>query len=436
MMKNKKNKLTVTRILGGLIAVCCLSVSAAETGFVSTIKNGYSAKKAYELHNKWSVGKFITITESGGYSYLHLGEFLPQAIIARDGKVAQLEHKLTPSIGNIELTNEGGDSLSLQAMITAKNSPVQGVMVLHQGKVAFEQYPGMRKNDSHVWMSNAKVVAGLLIGQLEEKGKIDVDKPLAFYMEQAKGTAWEKIKVIDLLNMQTGLDLLESAKERSNPNSGISQFYAAEVGAVNNKGIKQTHNDALFSIKALHEPGNAFEYSSAVTQMLGLLIEEVSGVKLAELISDRIWRHSGMKGDATLALSPQGNGIIHGLISSRLEDMARFALLHTPSWNKVSETRIVSKNILNKIQHAGNPQNYLKGTFGQYLTKTFREQPLHNSYQWDAVFADGDIYKAGMSGQGLYVSPARDVVVVWYATGYAEIPMEAYARKIAKSFKP
>lgn len=435
-MKNCKSKLGRTWIISTFIAVCSLTAAAAEKNFVLTIKDGYSADKAYELRSKWSVGKFISITESGAYSYLHLGEFLPQAIIARDGDVVPLKKNPNPSIEKIALTNDSGVSLSLGKMINAPNSPMQGVMVLHHGEIVFAQYPGMRKNDNHVWMSNAKPVAGLLIAQLEEEGKIDVNKPLSVYMEQVKGSDWEKIKVIDLLNMQTGLDLIENSKERSDPNSGISQFYAAEVGAVNNEGIKQTHNDALFSIKALHEPGHAFEYSSAITQMLGLLAEEVTGKRLADLISERIWRHAGMKGDATLALSPQGNGIIHGLISSRLEDMARFGLLHTPNWNKITPQQIVSNKIMHNIQNKGNEENYLKGTLGPHVTKMFREQPLYNSYQWDAIFADGDIYKGGMNGQGLYVSPAKEVVVVWFATGFSEIPMEAYARKIAKHIAP
>jgi CubicO group peptidase (beta-lactamase class C family) len=319
-------------------------------------------------------------------------------------------------------------------MINDKASPIQGVMVLHRGKVVFEQYPGMRKNDNHVWMSNAKPVASLLIAQLEEEGKIDVNKVLSLYMPETAGTAWSNIKIIDILNMQTGLDLVESATQRSNPNSSISQFFAAEVGAPNNKGIKQTHNQALLSIKALKKPGQAFEYSSANTQMLGLLLEKITGKRIADLVSERIWRHAGMIGDATLALTPQGNAIIHGLISSRLSDMARFGLLYTPSWNKTASKPVVSIGTLHKIQQNGKEDNYFKGNLGEPLTKRFREKPLFNSYQWDAIFSDGDFYKGGMNGQGLYISPSKDIVVAWFATGFTEISMEAFARKIALSY--
>ena len=50
------------------------------------------------------------------------------------------------------------------------------------------------------------------------------------------------------------------------------------------------------------------------------------------------------------------------------------------------------------------------------------------------VFADGDIYKSGFQGQGLYVSPETDTVVVFFSTTYNDLP--AYARAIVKSGRP
>ena len=140
-----------------------------------------------------------------------------------------------------------------------------------------------------------------------------------------------------------------------------------------------------------------------------------------------------MTGDALLGLSPQGNGVIHGLISSRLEDMAKIGMLFTPSWQLISSKEVVSAQVLSKIQASGIKDNYMKGTLGPRMAEEFREQPEFNSYQWDAVFADGDIYKSGMNGQGIYVSPTKDIVVVWFATGFPGIPMEAFSRTIVKT---
>ena len=42
----------------------------------------------------------------------------------------------------------------------------------------------------------------------------------------------------------------------------------------------------------------------------------------------------------------------------------------------------------------------------------------HNVYQWDLVFKNNDIYKAGWAGQGLVINPDRDLVAVY--VGYAK----------------
>ncbi|MEZ4571661.1 MAG: hypothetical protein R2849_15270 [Thermomicrobiales bacterium] len=41
------------------------------------------------------------------------------------------------------------------------------------------------------------------------------------------------------------------------------------------------------------------------------------------------------------------------------------------------------------------------------------ERPRFNSWQWDFVTDDGDFYKGGFGGQGLYISPSRDLVVAY-----------------------
>ena len=399
---------------------------------VSDLKKGYSLAKANELHEAWSLQKFLDITEAGAYSYINLAEFMPHAIIRRDGPVKELEVDINPAIGQLVIENEQKEKITFEQMITADESPVQGILVVQNGKIIYEKYPGMRKTDNHVWMSNAKILAGLLIAQMEEEGLIDIQKTVSNYVPGTKGTAWENIKVVDVLNMQSGLDLEENPASRKGATPyGI--FAASEVGEALVDGKSLTHNEALFRIPKLREPGESFEYSSANTQMLCLIVEAVGNKRISELITERIWMHAGMTGDALLGLSPQGNGVIHGLISSRLEDMAKIGMLFTPSWQLISSKEVVSEQVLNKIQASGIKDNYMKGTLGPRMAEEFREQPEFNSYQWDAVFADGDIYKSGMNGQGIYVSPTKDIVVVWFATGFPEIPMEAFGRTIVKT---
>jgi hypothetical protein len=50
---------------------------------------------------------------------------------------------------------------------------------------------------------------------------------------------------------------------------------------------------------------------------------------------------------------------------------------------------------------------------------------------------DGDFFKAGHCGQGLYISPGRDVVVAFFGSGDdpSIVVSLKLARAIAKSFK-
>ena len=67
--------------------------------------------------------------------------------------------------------------------------------------------------------------------------------------------------------------------------------------------------------------------------------------------------------------------------------------------------------------------------------KAFGEDdaPKGQSYQWDAVFEDGDLYKAGLGGQALYVSPETDTVVVYFSTTWQNsLSMISYARAIVQ----
>lgn len=416
-------------------AVLCLSTGAVGVvaeNYLRDVADGYSAEEAYQLHKDWTLTKFLTVTPEGGYSYLHLAGQLPHATIYRAGPVVALASRPDSELKELSVEWQG-QKATLNEIVMSGDSPLQGVMVVQHGRVIYEQYPGMRPFDNHVWMSNAKPVASLILAQLEDEGRLDVSQPVVRYLPEVKGTRWESIRVIDVLNMQSGLDLVEDAAARANPQSGFNRFMVSEIGYPNTDGVVQTHNEALLEIGYLREPGQVFEYSSANTQLLGLLIESITGQRLADVVSERIWRHLGAEGDAQLALSPQGNGIIHGLISSRLSDMARFAMLYSPSWHKVSSTRLVSESNLKSIRKAGNPEAYYKGEFGPKMARLFGERPLSNAYQWDAIFADGDIYKGGMNGQGIYVSPEKDLVVVWFANGFSDIPMERVARTIALS---
>ena len=57
---------------------------------------------------------------------------------------------------------------------------------------------------------------------------------------------------------------------------------------------------------------------------------------------------------------------------------------------------------------------------------------IANRYQWDAVMSDGDMSKAGVGGQGVDISPKKDMVVAWFCTGDGNDQEETMARAIVR----
>jgi hypothetical protein len=86
---------------------------------------------------------------------------------------------------------------------------------------------------------------------------------------------------------------------------------------------------------------------------------------------------------------------------------------------------------------AGNSAAYKKGSTFHDHRQYFGEDPDHNSFQFDDVYADGAMFKHGNLGQGIYVDPGRDVVGVYFSTNgyippYGEDKMAGFIRRAAK----
>ena len=365
------------------------------------------------------------------YAFLHISQFLPTTIIAHSSPVMPLEKVLKPEVGKVKLSTHLG-KLNLDEYLANSQSYVQAYLVIYKGKIVYEKYPGMKETDSHVWASNGKILTSLVIALLAQEGKIDVKKTIGFYIPDFKDTVWQNIPVIDVLDMATGTDVVENDKTRSDPNSIATRLFQSIMGVKSATGTLESHTNVLKSAKKTAPPGQAFEYASGVTQMLVLLAEAVEQKRWADIFEERVWSKMGVESDMLIPLTPDGIAAVQGLVSSRLRDLGRLGMLYTPSWRKASNEKIVSKKMLTDIQNGCRPEIFNKGHMGIAMAKRFAEQPKCNGWQWDAVFHDGDIYKSGLMGQGLYISPSRDLTIVWFSADKTA-SVTGYSRAIATS---
>ncbi|HEV8083114.1 MAG TPA: serine hydrolase domain-containing protein [Chitinophagaceae bacterium] len=395
----------------------------------------FTAREALRVRKDYTLKDFREVNPNTKYSWLHMNEFMPSATIRRLGDISKLQYSLKPEIGKIKVTN-AIDALTLEEYI--KLSELQGIIIVYKGKIVYERYPRMCAFDKHLYFSVTKTFASACIAILEDDGKINVQDTIGKYLPELNKSDWAKVKVTDILNMASGMTAqYDDPGARTDSNNLYFQFESALGIQIKTSATEYDVWSALNKMHRIKAPGISFEYGGHNTIILTLLVERITGKPFAEFVSTRIWNKIGAEADAYFGLSPQGIAVSSAAMNSTLRDLARYGLLFTPSWKKVSKEKIISDAYLKKIQkRGGNTEIYDKGGFGKRMIKELGEKPTHNSYQWDLVMDDGDFFKAGINGQGLYISRAKDLVIACFSHGdYIPGVSVAYlSRAIAKSF--
>ena len=359
-------------------------------------------------------------------------QVLPTAVVPNRQAARMLKSAIMPQIGKVKATTRLGE-MSLDQFLTHPKSSAQAFIVVHKGRIVFEQYPGMKEADAHVTASAAKVFASLLIDLLIEEGKIDEQKTLGDYVPEFRDSVWAQIKVIDVMDMTTGLDPIDGPEHFANPDSIIARMLRAELGEPY-KGKVETMLEVMKLAKPVSQPGEYFTYTSTATQALALLAEAASGKTWADAFDQRIWSRMGAEGPFQVHLTPDGIAMAHGLLSVRLRDLARFGMLYTPSWKKIAAEQIVTPKILERTRVPYRSRGFYRaGPSGKNFMERLGDDSVRTGgRQWDAVWDDGDFFKAGFNTQGIYVSPARDLVIAYFSVEPTQ-QLQKYLRPLVTS---
>jgi CubicO group peptidase (beta-lactamase class C family) len=128
--------------------------------------------------------------------------------------------------------------------------------------------------------SLTKQFTATLILLLQQDGKLHIADPVAKYLPDAP-KSWEKITLTNLLGHTSGI-----------PNFTNDKDFGA--WAMSPRTVAE--EIAFFSGKPLEfEPGSKFAYSNSNYEVLGAVIEKVSGEKYGDLLHQRIFEPLGMQ---------------------------------------------------------------------------------------------------------------------------------------------
>jgi CubicO group peptidase (beta-lactamase class C family) len=374
---------------------------------------GFSPEEVERLGRDVNLENWDDGGELSRFAFLSIPKIFPTAVIRRgDGEVLALETAIEKNIARYQVALADGGVMAFDEYVAS--GALDGIVIVRGGKVVYESYPRMRSNDQHILFSISKVLVSTVVAILEDRGLVDVSKPVDVYVPALRATAWEAIPVLDVLDMASGIDALEAIEDSyTNPERKHYQYEASlgwlpKVEGLPSSVVGEDTFGFIASLEKRSGPGMVWEYVSVNTMVLAWLAEEVMGKKFPEVVSETIWSRMGAEADALLSVNSRGHGAVHGGIVATLRDVARFGLLFTEGRGR----GVVSERYLEKILEGGRPE--LLEAAGRAAADV-----RHATYQWDRVYKDGSFFKGGFGGQGLYVSPEKDVVLAYFGThGY------------------
>lgn len=264
-----------------------------------------------------------------------------------------------------------GEKVSFQEFLDATQT--NAFLVIRNGKITYENYlNGKTESTILPSYSVAKTMTALVIGQLLDEGTLNEENTFVSYLPRFKaGTSFDEVTIRDLLDMKSGIGVSDNYP--SGPSGwgvAIAQMYATtdmNFFLSNNRKMRE-------------EPGTFAEYRSVNTQMLGLIIQEVTGNSLADEFSNRIWKRVGADYNATWNVDKVGgHEKAFCCFNASARDYARVGqalmsgmpAIASPSWTKRLSNSEVNLDYgwgySAQMWHPYPGINLMMGLHGQYI---------------------------------------------------------------------
>lgn len=261
------------------------------------------------------------------------------------------------------------------------------IMVVRHGKVVTEGWWNPYRADlKHTMYSCSKSFTATAIGFAVAEKKLSVDdKVISFFPDETPANVspnLDKLRVKHLLSMSVG-----------------QAFDAAGPVVVSSDWVR-----TFLNIPIVYEPGTKFLYNSAATYMLSAIVQKVTGEKVIDYLTPRLFKPLGITG-IDWEVDPKGINVGGWGLRLKTEDMAKFGQLFLQKgiWQgkQVLPAAWIDEATTMKIlQDPTAPQakkdssDWLQG----YCYQMWRSR--HNSYRGDGAF-----------GQYILVLPEKDAVI-------------------------
>jgi CubicO group peptidase (beta-lactamase class C family) len=344
---------------------------------------------------------------NGRWGFHHLRELGPTAQVWRGDEKTSAARETLQEMGALAFDDDKGGRTTLVEW--QRTTYTDGLLVLHKGSVVYQKhYSGMAAHQPHALFSMSKSFTGLLATMLIKEGLIDPDALVGKYLPELKDSAWADATVQQTLDMTTGVAFREDFRD---PTSGIFQylFAAGMVPAPAGYSGPKTIPEFLATVKKAGEHGADFKYKTVDTEVLGWILQRVTGKSYAALLSERIWSKIGAQDDAHVWVDPIGSQITSVGLSATLRDLGRLGeTIRTQG--RFNGRQVIPQAVIAEIRKGADADKF-KGN-GQAMRDGYS---YHNQW-WIPHDRDGTFEMKGLFGQHMHINPAADLVIIKLST--------------------
>ena len=270
-----------------------------------------------------------------------------------------------------------------------------------------------------------KPLLAVAVGQAIAHGYIrSVDQPIADFLPEWSKDARGRITIRQLLDMTSGLQ---------------KDGFAAEGGRAAELMLGVRMEAVLLQTQLVDTPGRTFDYNNTNPSLLGLIVERATHRRFAEWFSQSVWRPIGAQ-DAALWLDrPGGLARAFCCLIATGRDWVRAGLL-IKDRGRVDGRAVVDPAWIDAMT-APSPRN---ANFGFEIWRASPYQPSRGYGSGTAApvpaaqpfLAPDMVFFDGAVGQRVYVSRARDLVIVHIGASAPGWDDSALPNMIVKGIKP
>ena len=334
------------------------------------------------------------------WSFRNVSEMVRSARIRTGAGGALPERVDNPDL----LSNPAASGADQSIADLLRQSEVDSFVLSRNGDTLCEWHaPGVDRSDPHLVFSISKSITALVAGILQDQGALDPSTLVGALVPEAANSAYADATVQDLLDMRVSLDFDESYLSQE---AYARYRRAMSWNPPSAEGNDQDMLSFLCSLpKAAHAHGGVHDYLSPNSDMLGIVLERVTGQRFPDLCSRLLWQPLGASADAFITVDPKGAPRTAGGISCRPHDLLALGQMLI-NGGAANGRQIVSERWIDDMQHNGDEDVWARGSQAVFL-KTGRYR--NNWYQVGG--GSNAFLAAGIHGQFLFCDPDTGTVI-------------------------